>query len=91
MPAQVILLTSDNLKLQCNVSCGKGFRQRDVLCRSVSGGELPDKACKGKQLDATIEICFGYKCGRGFGDNTSPRWRTSRWSTVSTIYTLYKS
>ncbi|XP_073974376.1 ADAM metallopeptidase with thrombospondin type 1 motif A isoform X2 [Rhodnius prolixus] len=71
----------------CNVSCGKGFRQRDVLCRSVSGGELPDKACKGKQLDATIEICFGYKCGRGFGDNTSPRWRTSRWSTCSSTCT----
>uniref|UniRef100_A0A023EZL6 Putative a disintegrin and metalloproteinase with thrombospondin motifs 9 n=1 Tax=Triatoma infestans TaxID=30076 RepID=A0A023EZL6_TRIIF len=71
----------------CNVSCGKGYRQRDVQCRSLSGGELPEKACKGKHLDATVEVCYGHKCGRGFSDTIPPRWRTSRWSTCSSTCT----
>lgn len=62
--------------LQCNATCGRGLRQRQVVCAGLDGGvfkEFPDSSCGRSNKPETSSSCFQRPCSK---------WFTTSWSQV---------
>ncbi|XP_058498964.1 ADAMTS-like protein 2 isoform X2 [Solea solea] len=62
---------------QCNASCGRGARQRQVVCAGLEGGvfkEFPDSSCDLNNKPETSSSCFQRPCSK---------WFTTSWSQCS--------
>lgn len=61
---------------QCNATCGRGLRQRQVVCAGLDGGvfkEFPDSSCEQSNKPETSSSCFQRPCSK---------WFTTSWSQV---------
>ncbi|XP_076018477.1 ADAMTS-like protein 2 isoform X2 [Genypterus blacodes] len=59
---------------QCNATCGRGARQRQVVCAGLEGGvfkEFPDGSCDQTNKPETSSSCFQRPCSK---------WFTTAWS-----------
>ncbi|XP_029931185.1 ADAMTS-like protein 2 isoform X2 [Myripristis murdjan] len=62
---------------QCNATCGRGVRQRQVVCAGLEGGvfkEFPDSSCEQKNKPESMSSCFQRPCSK---------WFTTSWSQCS--------
>ncbi|XP_069029358.1 ADAMTS-like protein 2 [Embiotoca jacksoni] len=62
---------------QCNATCGRGGRQRQVVCAGLEGGvfkEFPDSRCEQTNKPETTSSCFQRPCSK---------WFTTSWSQCS--------
>ncbi|XP_035027385.2 ADAMTS-like protein 2 isoform X2 [Hippoglossus stenolepis] len=62
---------------QCNATCGRGVRQRQVVCAGLEGGvfkEFPDSSCDQNHKPDTSSSCFQRPCSK---------WFTTSWSQCS--------
>ncbi|XP_019969253.1 ADAMTS-like protein 2 isoform X3 [Paralichthys olivaceus] len=62
---------------QCNATCGRGVRQRQVVCAGLEGGvfkEFPDSSCDQNNKPETSSSCFQRPCSK---------WFTTSWSQCS--------
>uniref|UniRef100_UPI003AABE3E0 ADAMTS-like protein 2 n=1 Tax=Centroberyx gerrardi TaxID=166262 RepID=UPI003AABE3E0 len=62
---------------QCNATCGRGVRQRQVVCAGLEGGvfkEFPDSSCDQTNKPETSSSCFQRPCSK---------WFTTSWSQCS--------
>ncbi|XP_026168807.1 ADAMTS-like protein 2 isoform X2 [Mastacembelus armatus] len=62
---------------QCNATCGRGVRQRQVVCAGLEGGvfkEFPDSICDQTNRPETSSACFQRPCSK---------WFTTSWSQCS--------
>ncbi|XP_053294017.1 ADAMTS-like protein 2 [Pleuronectes platessa] len=62
---------------QCNATCGRGVRQRQVVCAGLEGGvfkEFPDSSCDQNNKPDTSSSCFQRPCSK---------WFTTSWSQCS--------
>ncbi|XP_075871547.1 ADAMTS-like protein 2 [Nelusetta ayraudi] len=62
---------------QCNATCGRGLRQRQVVCAGLDGGvfkEFPDSSCEQSNKPETSSSCFQRPCSK---------WFTTSWSQCS--------
>ncbi|TKS80417.1 ADAMTS-like protein 2 [Collichthys lucidus] len=62
---------------QCNATCGRGVRQRQVVCAGLEGGvfkEFPDSNCDQTNKPETSSSCFQRPCSK---------WFTTSWSQCS--------
>lgn len=62
---------------QCNASCGRGIRLRQVVCAGLEGGvfkEFPDSSCDQVHRPENISPCFQRPCSK---------WFTTTWSQCS--------
>ncbi|KAI3374490.1 hypothetical protein L3Q82_006310 [Scortum barcoo] len=62
---------------QCNATCGRGVRQRQVVCAGLEGGvfkEFPDSSCHHTNKPETSSSCFQRPCSK---------WFTTSWSQCS--------
>ncbi|KAM4624064.1 ADAMTS-like protein 2 isoform 1-T1 [Polymixia lowei] len=62
---------------QCNATCGRGVRQRQVVCAGLEGGvfkEFPDSSCDQTHKPETSSSCFQRPCSK---------WFTTSWSQCS--------
>ncbi|XP_042353879.1 ADAMTS-like protein 2 isoform X2 [Plectropomus leopardus] len=62
---------------QCNATCGRGVRQRQVVCAGLEGGvfkEFPDSSCDRSNKPETSSSCFQRPCSK---------WFTTSWSQCS--------
>ncbi|XP_049455336.1 ADAMTS-like protein 2 isoform X1 [Epinephelus fuscoguttatus] len=62
---------------QCNATCGRGVRQRQVVCAGLEGGvfkEFPDSSCDRTKKPETSSSCFQRPCSK---------WFTTSWSQCS--------
>ncbi|XP_028283364.1 ADAMTS-like protein 2 isoform X2 [Parambassis ranga] len=62
---------------QCNATCGRGVRQRQVVCAGLEGGvfkEFPDGSCDQTTKPETSSSCFQRPCSK---------WFTTSWSQCS--------
>uniref|UniRef100_A0A673C1A0 Si:ch211-267e7.3 n=1 Tax=Sphaeramia orbicularis TaxID=375764 RepID=A0A673C1A0_9TELE len=62
---------------QCNATCGRGVRQRQVVCAGLEGGvfkEFPDSSCDQTNKPETASSCFQRPCSK---------WFTTSWSQCS--------
>ncbi|XP_045907658.1 ADAMTS-like protein 2 isoform X3 [Micropterus dolomieu] len=62
---------------QCNATCGRGVRQRQVVCAGLEGGvfkEFPDSSCDPTNKPETSSSCFQRPCSK---------WFTTSWSQCS--------
>lgn len=65
---------------QCNATCGRGVRQRQVVCAGLEGGvfkEFPDSSCDQTNKPETSSSCFQRPCSK---------WFTTSWSQVSLCF-----
>lgn len=63
---------------QCNATCGRGVRQRQVVCAGLEGGvfkEFPDSSCNQTNKPQMSSSCFRRPCSK---------WFTTSWSQVAT-------
>uniref|UniRef100_A0A3B4GTJ2 ADAMTS-like protein 2 n=1 Tax=Pundamilia nyererei TaxID=303518 RepID=A0A3B4GTJ2_9CICH len=63
---------------QCNATCGRGVRQRQVVCAGLEGGvfkEFPDSSCNQTNKPQMSSSCFQRPCSK---------WFTTSWSQVAT-------
>nr|XP_046263593.1 ADAMTS-like protein 2 isoform X3 [Scatophagus argus] len=61
----------------CNATCGRGVRQRQVVCAGLDGGvfkEFPDTSCDQTNKPETSSSCFQRPCSK---------WFTTSWSQCS--------
>lgn len=61
---------------QCNASCGRGVRLRQVVCAGLEAGvfkEWPDSRCEQAHRPESISPCFQRPCSK---------WFTTAWSQV---------
>ncbi|XP_051809516.1 ADAMTS-like protein 2 isoform X3 [Acanthochromis polyacanthus] len=61
----------------CNATCGRGVRQRQVVCAGLEGGvfkEFPDSSCEQSKKPETSSSCFQRPCSK---------WFTTSWSQCS--------
>lgn len=59
---------------QCNASCGRGVRLRQVVCAGLEGGvfkEFPDSSCEQEHRPESSSPCFQRPCSK---------WFTTAWS-----------
>ncbi|XP_023146487.2 ADAMTS-like protein 2 isoform X2 [Amphiprion ocellaris] len=62
---------------QCNATCGRGVRQRQVVCVGLEGGvfkEFPDSSCNQSKKPEMSSSCFQRPCSK---------WFTTSWSQCS--------
>ncbi|XP_056149822.1 ADAMTS-like protein 2 [Lampris incognitus] len=62
---------------QCNATCGRGVRQRQVVCAGLEGGvfkEFGDGSCEQTHKPETSSSCFQRPCSK---------WFTTSWSQCS--------
>uniref|UniRef100_A0A3Q3XRL8 PLAC domain-containing protein n=1 Tax=Mola mola TaxID=94237 RepID=A0A3Q3XRL8_MOLML len=62
---------------QCNATCGRGVRERQVVCAGLDGGvfkEFPDSNCDQSKKPETSSSCFQRPCSK---------WFTTSWSQCS--------
>ncbi|TRY56837.1 hypothetical protein DNTS_004106, partial [Danionella cerebrum] len=62
---------------QCNATCGRGVRQRQVVCAGLEAGvfkEFPESMCDGTIRPADSSACFERPCSK---------WFTTSWSQCS--------
>ncbi|CAI5692242.1 ADAMTS-like protein 2 isoform X2 [Oreochromis niloticus] len=62
---------------QCNATCGRGVRQRQVVCAGLEGGvfkEFPDSSCNQTNKPQMSSSCFRRPCSK---------WFTTSWSQCS--------
>ena len=62
---------------QCNTTCGRGIKQRIVLCAGITGGKFQihdDEACDPGVRPEHENTCFERPCFK---------WYTTPWSGVS--------
>ncbi|XP_032388198.1 ADAMTS-like protein 2 isoform X2 [Etheostoma spectabile] len=62
---------------QCNATCGRGARQRQVVCAGLEAGvfkEFPDTSCDQSNKPETGSSCFQRPCSK---------WFTTSWSQCS--------
>lgn len=62
---------------QCNASCGRGVRLRQVVCAGLEGGvfkEWPDSSCDQEHRPESRSPCFQRPCSK---------WFTTAWSQCS--------
>uniref|UniRef100_A0A3P8SNQ5 Si:ch211-267e7.3 n=1 Tax=Amphiprion percula TaxID=161767 RepID=A0A3P8SNQ5_AMPPE len=62
---------------QCNATCGRGVRQRQVVCVGLAGGvfkEFPDSSCDQSKKPEMSSSCFQRPCSK---------WFTTSWSQCS--------
>lgn len=62
---------------QCNATCGRGVRQRQVVCAGLEGGvfkEFPDSSCNQTNKPQMSSSCFQRPCSK---------WFTTSWSQCS--------
>ncbi|CAJ1087342.1 ADAMTS-like protein 2 [Xyrichtys novacula] len=62
---------------QCNATCGRGMRQRQVVCAGLDGGvfkEFPDSSCDQSNKPESSSSCFQRPCSK---------WFTTSWSKCS--------
>ncbi|XP_073348255.1 ADAMTS-like protein 2 isoform X4 [Pagrus major] len=62
---------------QCNATCGRGVRQRQVVCAGLDAGvfkEFPDSSCDQTNKPETSSSCFQRPCSK---------WFTTSWSQCS--------
>uniref|UniRef100_A0A3B4TEV5 Si:ch211-267e7.3 n=1 Tax=Seriola dumerili TaxID=41447 RepID=A0A3B4TEV5_SERDU len=62
---------------QCNATCGRGVRQRQVVCAGLESGvfkEFPDSSCDQSNKPETSSSCFQRPCSK---------WFTTSWSQCS--------
>uniref|UniRef100_A0A8C6ST36 Si:ch211-267e7.3 n=1 Tax=Neogobius melanostomus TaxID=47308 RepID=A0A8C6ST36_9GOBI len=62
---------------QCNASCGRGVRLRQVVCAGLEGGlfkEWPNSSCEQEHRPEIISPCFQRPCSK---------WFTTAWSQCS--------
>uniref|UniRef100_A0A8C9X3W8 Si:ch211-267e7.3 n=1 Tax=Sander lucioperca TaxID=283035 RepID=A0A8C9X3W8_SANLU len=62
---------------QCNATCGRGARQRQVVCAGLEAGvfkEFPDTSCDQSNKPETSSSCFQRPCSK---------WFTTFWSQCS--------
>lgn len=59
---------------QCNATCGRGVRQRQVVCAGLDGGvfkEFPDSSCNQTNKPQTSSSCFQRPCSKWFSTSWS--------------------
>ncbi|XP_067331422.1 ADAMTS-like protein 2 isoform X2 [Channa argus] len=62
---------------QCNATCGRGVRHRQVVCAGLESGvfkEFPDGSCDHSKKPETSSACFQRPCSK---------WFTTSWSQCS--------
>lgn len=62
---------------QCNATCGRGVRHRQVVCVGLEGGvfkEFPGSSCTHTNQPESSSSCFQRPCSK---------WFTTSWSQVS--------
>uniref|UniRef100_A0A3B4GWE4 ADAMTS-like protein 2 n=1 Tax=Pundamilia nyererei TaxID=303518 RepID=A0A3B4GWE4_9CICH len=62
---------------ECNATCGRGVRQRQVVCAGLEGGvfkEFPDSSCNQTNKPQMSSSCFQRPCSK---------WFTTSWSQCS--------
>ncbi|XP_063742587.1 ADAMTS-like protein 2 [Eleginops maclovinus] len=62
---------------QCNATCGRGVRQRQVVCAGLEAGvfkESPDSSCEQSSRPESSSSCFQRPCSK---------WFTTSWSQCS--------
>ncbi|XP_060899770.1 ADAMTS-like protein 2 isoform X1 [Labrus mixtus] len=62
---------------QCNATCGRGVRQRQVVCSGLEGGvfkEFPESSCDQSNRPESSSSCFQRPCSK---------WFTTSWSQCS--------
>ncbi|XP_068197686.1 ADAMTS-like protein 2 isoform X2 [Antennarius striatus] len=62
---------------QCNATCGRGVRQRQVVCAGLDGGvfkEFPESSCNQSHKPESSSSCFQRPCSK---------WFTTSWSQCS--------
>ncbi|XP_041659708.1 ADAMTS-like protein 2 isoform X4 [Cheilinus undulatus] len=62
---------------QCNATCGRGLRQRQVVCAGLEGGvfkEFPESSCDSSKRPESSSPCFQRPCSK---------WFTTSWSQCS--------
>lgn len=64
---------------QCSVSCGKGFKFRDVHCLDSFQAKIEEGNCRHLKKPRTYKICRAGRC---------PAWKTSSWKEVGKICCL---
>lgn len=72
-----ILYWRSSCLFQCNATCGRGARQRQVVCAGLEGGvfkEFPDSSCDQTHKPETSSSCFQRPCSK---------WFTTSWSQVT--------
>lgn len=70
---------------QCSVSCGKGFKFRDVHCLDSFQAKTEEGNCRHLKKPRTYKICRAGRC---------PAWKTSSWKEVGKIcckFVVYES
>ncbi|KAI8504245.1 A disintegrin and metalloproteinase with thrombospondin motifs 9 [Branchiostoma belcheri] len=68
-----MMLNQCPIPLQCSVTCGRGLKTREVVCKDSAGVTLPHHHCPKKQPRRQRK-CRAGRC---------PKWRPDPWSTVS--------
>lgn len=61
---------------QCSVSCGKGFKFRDVHCLDSFQAKIEEGNCRHLKKPRTYKICRAGRC---------PAWKASSWKEVCKI------
>uniref|UniRef100_A0A672G3E7 Si:ch211-267e7.3 n=1 Tax=Salarias fasciatus TaxID=181472 RepID=A0A672G3E7_SALFA len=59
---------------QCNATCGRGVRHRQVVCAGLEGGvfkEFPDSSCEHARKPETRSSCFQRPCSKWFSTSWS--------------------
>ncbi|KAJ8046666.1 A disintegrin and metalloproteinase with thrombospondin motifs 9 [Holothuria leucospilota] len=65
---------------ECSKSCGKGVKQRTVLCRHEDGQYISDDYCGQEEKPDTRQSCKIRSCRR-----KQRRWKKERWSQCSVL------
>ncbi|XP_050424208.1 A disintegrin and metalloproteinase with thrombospondin motifs 9-like isoform X2 [Adelges cooleyi] len=73
---------------KCNVTCGKGYQNRQVRCQNTDGVLLSADHCEGLKKPETTQPCRAFvPCAKTSAVGTGPglqyKWRTSQWSSCS--------
>ncbi|XP_074545032.1 ADAMTS-like protein 2 isoform X2 [Halichoeres trimaculatus] len=59
---------------QCNATCGRGLRRRQVVCAGLEGGvfkEFPDSSCDQNNKPESSSSCFQRPCSKWFSTSWS--------------------
>nr|XP_055048355.1 A disintegrin and metalloproteinase with thrombospondin motifs 20 [Misgurnus anguillicaudatus] len=58
----------------CSVSCGKGFKERQIVCVDQNRTQIEDERCVHLDRPRTQKVCRAGPC---------PSWRTNQWTACS--------
>ncbi|KAJ8416343.1 hypothetical protein AAFF_G00356310 [Aldrovandia affinis] len=58
----------------CSVSCGKGTKQRDVVCVDERQVQVEEESCSHLQKPRAMKVCRAKRC---------PGWKANQWSQCS--------